>query len=128
MGYKYSAESDYWSHTLSGLVALRIWGDSGTISLSFGQVFDQVGKRVQGNAPPQTQTGGPCTPVGARTCPLDTTFGGLWYSQVLSATALLQAGYEFAWLEGFLEDLGVRLRVDRGEPHELAPVAQGGLG
>jgi Protein of unknown function (DUF3570) len=100
--YKYSAESDYWSHTVSGLAALRTWGDTATWSLTFGRVFDQVGKRVLGNAPPQTSTGGPCVPVGQRTCPLDTTFGGLWYSQVLSPTALVQVGYEFAWLSGYL--------------------------
>ena len=35
-------------------------------------------------------------------CPLDTAFGGLWYSQILSPTALAQVGYEFALQSGYL--------------------------
>jgi Protein of unknown function (DUF3570) len=103
MGYKYSAESDYWSHTLFGSAALRTWGDSGTLALSFGGGFDQVGRRVQGNAPTPTP-GAKCAPGGRITCPLNTLFGGLGYSQVLTPTLLAQAGYEFAYQEGYLSN------------------------
>jgi hypothetical protein len=101
--YKYSAESDYWSHTLVLSATRRTWGDTGTLALSGGVGADQVGRRVQGNAPtPPVSSGAPCTPSGTRTCPLTSGFGGVGYSQILSPTLLVQAGYEFIWLQGYL--------------------------
>jgi hypothetical protein len=87
--YRYSGESDYWSHFLVGSATWRVWEDTGTVSATFGRGWDQVGRRVQGSAPMQPQAS------------LDTWMGGLWYSQVLSPTVIVQAGYEAAFLDGF---------------------------
>jgi len=101
LGYSYSAESDYWSHVVAGGASFRVWGDTGTLSLSAGAGFDDVGKRVLGSAPTPVATG-PCVPNGTRHCPLDQQFAGLSYSQVLTPTTVVQAGYELALLDGFL--------------------------
>lgn len=89
LAYRYSGESDYWSHFLVGSATLRVWQDTGTLSATFGRGWDRVGRRVQGAAPMQ--------PLQS----LDTWMGGLWYSQVLAPTLLVQAGYEVAFLDGF---------------------------
>jgi Protein of unknown function (DUF3570) len=101
--YKYSGESDYWSHTVAASVALRTWQDTGTLALSGGLGWDQVGRRPQGNAPvPTAAPGAACAPTALRTCPLDSVFAGVGYSQVLSPTLLVQGGYELAVLNGYL--------------------------
>jgi hypothetical protein len=96
VSYRYSGESDYWSHFVVGSLTLRVWDDTGTLSATFGGGWDQVGRRVQGSTPMPK-----LAPGCGHTCPLDTTMGGLWYSQVLSPTVLVQAGYEVAYLDGF---------------------------
>lgn len=101
LGYNYSAESDYWSHIVAAGAAFRLWGDTGTLSLSAGLGFDDVGKRVLGSAPTPAITG-PCVPNGTRHCPLDQRFAGLSYSQVLTPTTIVQGGYELALLDGFM--------------------------
>src|SRR6185503_18172288 len=52
-GYKYSAESDYWSHAvgLSGIA--RLWGDTATVRLSLGRSFDSMTARGR---PPDCRT------------------------------------------------------------------------
>lgn len=101
--YRYSAESDYWSHTVALFAALRVWGDSGTVALSGGFGRDEVGRRVQGNVPTVAPLpGASCVPSGMLTCPLSTAFGGVGYSQVLSPTLLVQGGYEVVALNGYL--------------------------
>ncbi|MES1166211.1 MAG: DUF3570 domain-containing protein, partial [Verrucomicrobiota bacterium] len=102
-GYRYSAESDYWSHAWMAAASWRLWGDTATLAVTGGLGLDQVGRRVQGGAPtPPATPGAPCTPTGIRTCPLNSWFGGVGYSQVLSPTILLQGGYEFILMDGFL--------------------------
>lgn len=91
LGYNYSAESDYWSHTVVAGGALRLWDDSATLSVSLGAGRDIVSKRVQGAAP-----------VPPAENSLRQAFAGVWYGQVLSPTMLLQGGYETALLEGYL--------------------------
>lgn len=101
--YKYSAESDYWSHAFSAGLALRLWQDTATLAVSGGLGLDQVGRRAQGNAPvPTPVQGASCTPSAVTTCALNTVFAGVGYSQVLSPTDLVQAGYEVAVLNGYL--------------------------
>jgi len=96
LGYKYSAESDYWSHTLFGSLAARLWGDTATVALSFGGSADLVGRRSPaGNV-------NPCTPSISRPCPLRTLFAGLGYSQVITPTLLTQIGYETSYQWGYL--------------------------
>lgn len=91
LGYSYSAESDYWSHTVVAGGTLRLWGDSATLSFSLGAGHDIVSKRVQGASP---------RPPPENT--LQQAFAGVWYGQVLSPTMLLQGGYETALLDGYL--------------------------
>jgi len=90
--YSYSAESDYWSHTVSAALAQRFWGDTGTVSLSFGRSFDTVAPR--GRTPA-------CAKSGEFSCALDAYFGGVGYSQVLSSQLVAQLSYELAYLDGF---------------------------
>jgi len=78
LSYKYSAESDYWSHALWASVAQRLWADTATIGLFGGVSFDEVGfNNVQ-----RTPT---CLTAGTRSCPLDSVYGGFAYTQVLSS-------------------------------------------
>lgn len=114
LAYSYSAESDYWSHIVAGGAAFRVWGDTGTLSLSGGVGYDDVGKRVLGAAPTPVMTG-PCVPNGVRHCPLDQQFAGISYSQVLSPTFVVQGGYELALLNGYL-----------ASPYRSVPQQQGG--
>jgi len=114
LGYNYSAESDYWSHVVAGGAAFRVWGDTGTLSLSGGVGFDDVGKRVLGSAPTPAATG-PCVPNGTRHCPLNQQFAGLSYSQVITPTFVVQGGYELALLDGYL-----------ASPYRTVPQQQGG--
>jgi hypothetical protein len=93
VGYKYSAESDYWSHAFSGSLARRFWGDTATVALSGGLSLDEVGFR--GRTPP-------CLAVGSASCPLNSFFGGLAYTQVLSPVAIAQINLDSAYLSGFL--------------------------
>ena len=101
--YKYSAESDYWSHTAAVSAIMRVWDDTGTVAVTGGLGLDQVGRRAQGNAPiVSPPPGAPCAPSANRTCPLTSEFGGVGYSQVLSPTLLVQGGYEVVVLNGYL--------------------------
>ncbi len=108
LAYNYSAESDYWSHILAAGAVFRVWGDTGTLSLSAGAGFDTVGKRVLGAAPRPTGTvDDACKPIGTslpngtKTCPLHQRFAGINYTQVLTPTVVVQGGYELALLDGF---------------------------
>ena len=96
LAYRYSAESDYWSHMVVGSASFRLWEDTGTLFLSFGGGRDEVGRRVQGSTPMPSIAPG-CT----QTCALSTWIGGIWYSQILSPTILVQGGLEGALLDGF---------------------------
>jgi hypothetical protein len=93
LSYKYSAESDYWSHTLAGSLARRFWGDTATLALSGGLSLDAVGFR--GRTPQ-------CEALGSYSCPLDAVFGGLAYTQVISPVAIAQLNLDSAYLWGFL--------------------------
>ena len=94
LGYKYSAESDYWSHAIGGSLGRRFWGDTSRVALSFGVSFDEAGARGPARCPAKVS---PCT--------LNAYYGGLAYSQVISPVALAQASYEFAYLDGFQGNL-----------------------
>lgn len=96
LGYRYSAESDYWSHTVFGSALARLWGDSANVALLLGAGSDQVGKRSPAGRV------NPCTPSINRPCPLRNLFAGLWYSQILSPTLLAQLGFETAYAWGYL--------------------------
>ena len=85
LGYKYSAESDYWSHSISGSVSGRFWGDTARVGLSLGHNFDQVASRFRTPY---------CATPPSNACPLDTTFVGLSYTQILSPVLLAQVSLE----------------------------------
>ena len=120
--YRYSAESDYWSHTVALSAALRVWSDTGTVAVSGGMGRDQVGRRVQGNSPDVAPPpGGSCVPSRVLTCPLDSVFAGVGYSQVLSPTLLVQGGYEVdgeQWISGqrLSRRVPLRQRAGSGQP------------
>src|SRR5262245_53955137 len=93
LSYKYSAESDYWSHGLGASFGQRLWEDTATVRLSLGMTFDTM--TAKGRNPD-------CRPGDAEPfCTLNALFGGISYSQVLSPVALAQVSYEAAYLEGF---------------------------
>jgi hypothetical protein len=94
LNYKYSAESDYWSHAVFLSAGTRFWGDTGRLTAALGASFDTVGFRAR--------TPKCASPTAANpTCSLDTFFGGVAYTQVLSPVALAQVSAEGAFLDGF---------------------------
>ncbi|HMC94171.1 MAG TPA: DUF3570 domain-containing protein [Polyangia bacterium] len=109
LAYKYSAESDYWSHTFVGSLARRFWGDTATVAASGGVSLDAVGFRAR--TPP-------CLVGGSASCPLDVVFGGFAYTQVLSPVAIAQINLDSAYLSGFL---GNPYRTAPGTGYEVLP-------
>jgi hypothetical protein len=95
--YRYSAESDYWSHGLTLSYQRRVWGDSGTIAGAIGRGFDAAGSRFR---TPNCAGGRP-----GGTCPLDIWFAGAGYTQVITPTAVAQVSYELSYLDGFQGNL-----------------------
>jgi len=97
IAYRYSAESDYWSHGIGVSYGRRFWGDTGAVRLSAGRGFDTMSAR--GRTPE-------CRPgMSAVTCPLDTWYAGVNYTQILSPVWLAQVSYELAYLDGFQGNL-----------------------
>lgn len=97
IAYKYSAESDYWSHGIGASFGRRFWGDTGTVRLSVGRGWDSMSAR--GRTPE-------CSPgVSALSCPLDVWFAGVNYTQILTPVWLAQVSYELAYLDGFQGNL-----------------------
>jgi hypothetical protein len=94
LSYKYSAESDYWSHALWASVAQRLWADTATLGLFGGVSFDEVGFNNVQRTPS-------CLIAGTRSCPLDSVYGGFAYSQVLSPVDVAQINIDAADLWGF---------------------------
>lgn len=94
IGYKYSAESDYWSHAFGGSVARRFWGDTARLALSGGASFDRA------------QARGPVAcPAKPADCSLTGIYGGVAYTQVVSPVMIAQASAESAYLDGFQGNL-----------------------
>ncbi|HVV49034.1 MAG TPA: DUF3570 domain-containing protein [Polyangia bacterium] len=96
LGYQYSAESDYWAHTLHGSAAQAFWGDTATLALSLGLSIDSATAR--GRTPF-------CASGTAVDCPLDIYFAGLSYTQVISPVFIGQVDLETAYLDGFQGNL-----------------------
>jgi len=113
LAYRYSAESDYWSHTFSGSFSQRVWQDTGTFFAFAGLGLDVASRRVQGANPMPQRLLCPEKDPAIR-CDLDIYFGGLSYAQVLSPTLLVQVGYDLAELVGF-----------QGSPYRLVPQTPG---
>lgn len=96
LGYRYSAESDYWSHGLGGSLAGRFWGDTATVTFSAGISLDSMSAR--GRTPK-------CATPPSIDCTLNSYFAGLAYTQVLSPVAVAQVDGEVAYLDGFQGNL-----------------------
>lgn len=94
LSYRYSAESDYWSHGVAASFGHRFWEDTASVRVSAGRSFDAV--TANGRMPV-------CRPGGAQmqSCDLNVWFGGISYSQVLSPVAIAQVSYEAAYVEGY---------------------------
>jgi Protein of unknown function (DUF3570) len=95
--YRYSAESDYWSHAVEASGSVRVWGDTGTLGAALGASFDGVWPRTARtpNCPTQDQ----------KICRLQTYFGGVSFTQVLTPTVVVQLSLETAYLDGFQNSL-----------------------
>ncbi|HXT96764.1 MAG TPA: DUF3570 domain-containing protein [Polyangia bacterium] len=98
LGYIYSAESDYWSHTLHASGSQSFWGDTATVALSLGLSFDQATARNI----PRTPF---CATAPSLNCPLDIYFAGVSYTQVITPTFIGQLDLESAYLDGFQGNL-----------------------
>jgi hypothetical protein len=96
LSYRYSAESDYWSHGVFGSLGTRFWGDTSRLTASAGVTLDEMSRR--GRTPE-------CAKPPDTSCPLDSYYAGVGYTQILSPVALAQASLEGAWLEGFQGNL-----------------------
>lgn len=93
--YRYSAESDYWSHGFLASITRRFWGDTATLSLYLGRGFDAVSARNRTPACLEK------LPIGTTSCPLEVYTGGLSYTQVLTPRLLVQLSYDLTYLDGF---------------------------
>jgi hypothetical protein len=93
LSYKYSAESDYWSHALWASLARRFWGDTATIGAFGGFSLDSV--LFRGRTPT-------CLAADGFSCPLDSVFAGVAYTQVLSPVSIAQINLDSATMWGFL--------------------------
>ena len=92
IGYRYSSESDYWSHSFGGSVDHRFWGDTAQLSLALGVNLDSLTAR--GRTPY-------CAAAGSFSCSLDGYYGGLTYTQVWSPVLITQVSGESLFLDGF---------------------------
>ena len=97
LGYVYSAESDYWAHSIFGSTAYRFWGDSATIGASAGIGF--------AGAWPRNRTPDCPTAVSEMICKLRQYFGSVGYTQVWSPTLVTYVGSELEYLDGFQASL-----------------------
>lgn len=111
LGYRYSAESDYWSHLFGGALAGRFWQDTATVAASVSVALDQMSAR--GRTPF-------CATPPSTACALNSYFAGLSYTQVLSPVAVAQVAAESAYLSGFqgnlyrlVPNLGYEIPPDR---------------
>lgn len=98
LGYIYSAESDYWSHTLHASGSRGFWGDTATVALSLGLSFDQATARNIVRTPF-------CATAPSLNCPLTVYFGGVSYTQIITPTFIAQLDLESAYLDGFQGNL-----------------------
>jgi hypothetical protein len=110
LGYRYSAESDYWSHGLGGSLAGRFWGDTATVALSLGLSLDTMSSRDRPSPD--------CAVAPHTYCTLNSYFAGLSYTQVLSPTSVAQVDGEVAYLDGFQGNL---YRLVPGSGYEKPP-------
>jgi hypothetical protein len=113
-GYRYSAESDYWSHSVGMSGVGRLWGDTATVRLSLGRSFDSMTARGR---PPD------CRVLPSNSCELDVWFGSVAYTQVLSPVLIAQASYDLAYLDGFQGNV---YRAVPGIGFEVLPYRAGG--
>jgi len=97
LSYKYSAESDYWSHGIGLSYGARFWDDTAAIRVTAGRSFDTMSAKGR---TPDCRPGKPAT-----FCSLDVWFAGFSYSQVLSPVSVAQISYEAAYLDGFQGNL-----------------------
>lgn len=95
--YKYSSESDYWSHSLGLSYGTRLWYDTAALRFSVGRGWDTMS--AKGRTPD-------CQPnMPAEFCTLNSWYAGVSYSQILSPVMLAQVSAETAYLEGFQGNL-----------------------
>jgi hypothetical protein len=94
--YRYSAESDYWAHTMGLGGSTRFWGDTARIGMSLGLSLDRVASRARTPA---------CAVPPDPSCPLTTYYAGANYTQILSRVAIAQVSAEAALLDGFQGNL-----------------------
>jgi hypothetical protein len=95
-GYRYSAESDYWSHSMNVTGAQRFWGDTGRLAASIGLSLDSAASRFRTPA---------CATPPDHSCPLDSLYFGLSYTQIISPVFLAQLSAESTNLDGFQGNL-----------------------
>ena len=108
LSYRYSAESDYWSHGVGASFGHRFWDDTATVRLSVGPQLRHVA--ANGRMPVCRPGQDPMRFMRART----SGSRAISYSQVLSPVAIAQVSYEAAYLEGF-----------QGNPYRMVSSAWG---
>jgi hypothetical protein len=102
LGYRYSAESDYWSHSIGASAAHRFWGDTARLSLSLGVNFDTLtarGRTIDCSAGSAAPVVGAVPPDFD--CSMHGYYAGLTYTQVLSPVWIAQVSGEGLLLSGF---------------------------
>jgi hypothetical protein len=115
LAYKYSAESDYWSHSIGASVGQRVWGDTGSLRLSLGRSYDTMAANGQSSLDCHGFGG------GMPTCFMNGWFAGGSYSQILSPVALAQLSYEIAYLDGYQGNVYRKVAAHNDQPEFLPP-------
>jgi len=96
LAYRYSAESDYWSHGVAASALWRLWGDTATVGVAAGASFD--------GAWPRTRTPN-CPTAMQLICRMRSYFGGANYTQIWSETFITQLAAEIGYIDGFQASL-----------------------
>jgi len=114
LAYKYSAESDYWAHFIGASYGARLWDDTAALKFAFGRGFDTMTNKSQNPV---------CTPgmTPPTFCTMDSWYGGVSYSQVLSPVMLMQVSYEVAYLDGFQGNVYRTVPTVNNAPEYLPP-------
>lgn len=87
--FRYSTEPDYQSTTVGLNLTQGVWKNSGELRVNTAYADDTIPVASDGR--------------------MQTMFGGVMYSQALSPTWLMQAGYEAMFVKGFLQNPYIRV-------------------
>ena len=97
LGYRYSAESDFWSHSVGFSEQFRLWEDAATLAVNFGLSFDGAWPRIARTPDCETNAQLICRSISR--------FFSVGYSLVINRQLLAQVTGETTYMTGYLASL-----------------------